>query len=86
MKKTPWFPRNKPPVRSGWYEVCGGFLDNGTGIDDGTYNNKTFRYYDVEKKVWKWIHPLNGFDVAGFSSGDKWRGLTDNAKRIQHEL
>lgn len=77
MKKTEWYPRYIRPVRSGWYEVCGAFLHNKTGIDDNKDCTITFRYFDVDADKWIWQNPDKGLTDAAFGSQDKWRGLTE---------
>lgn len=79
-KYTPWFRRDDSPVRTGWYEVRGGFLHNGTGKDDGKEITTTFRYYDCESKHWAWESPIRGFCIAAFGTQDEWRGLTKETK------
>jgi hypothetical protein len=77
-KMTDWFPRDANPVRSGWYEVKGDFVQNKTGIN---INHKTtYRFFVVDLNTWFWEHPKYGFIRAGFNYLDQWRGLTGKAK------
>ena len=74
--KTPWYPKNSRPVRSGLYLVHSDFL-----------NNDYLRYYDYDAQCWKYgtgnfeivdkglIDNLKNRSVAT-DQDVKWRGQT----------
>lgn len=68
MKKTPWFSVKTPPVHEGPYECM---------FDGSRVVNKRFF------KTGKWFTENGkGLTISTFGkySGDRWRGLTEQAK------
>ncbi|WP_157684937.1 hypothetical protein [Robbsia andropogonis] len=70
MKKTRWFPVSEKPVRVGWYECI---------YEPGWLNSSIGRWWDGHH----WLDEKGG-SIVGFGHkyypGDKWRGLTKEAK------
>lgn len=70
-KYTPWFSGDVKPVREGWYEVMGNFIEG----------RQTRRYWSGRGWMWRGLSGDEPLRVAAFSyKSDKWRGLTKEAK------
>lgn len=73
MQVTEWFPGSINPVRDGWYEVNGEFLEGWIA-----------RRYWAGKWMWRGISGADEFRPAAFSKKeDLWRGVINGLEDEQ---